>query len=591
MKNKKRVRFSISFKFITIFAILLAIFFSVSSFMIYYFVGNNLLTNEKKQNEEINNLVAKTVQTSFQEVQSNVNGYMNSIILLQDDALYQEKANLLFNDLCYRNPQIAFVYSTSTGVFTENKFLLAHPEVQEIFILWLEKQDALKRKVMAGRPVVKNISSLYNEGIICLLLPYKNTKTNQNEIVAVGINALKYKDLIPSDKQNITYVISEEGICVLHPDSARIIGTADYSDLPFVNAIINHKDTNNQKNWKDENSVERHYNANGILGYTMYVVTSFVPTSAVENLNQLIYRIILVGFFVFFLGILLILIFTRRISSSIERLVYVTQRIGQRDYKVKLKSRSHDEVGFLTDSVNQMQTSLLQFQQQNKLYEKYSNNLIAKKVTNDELLLAGVNRNATVLYVNIKDFGNITESKNAPEIVKLLNSFFKKVEPCLEKTGGIIDNFYGDSFLAVWGTATTTGTPVSDAWQAIRCALLIRIAVYEINIQRKNRGLSPIHICCGISSGLVTAGEIGFSQRSDYTLFGPVLKDVKSVREQGKSIGTDIIISKATYDLVSNKIMVQEISGTQTEKPLYAVINAIGVKGPANLEELKNFLE
>ena len=52
MKKKNRVKYSISFKFITIFAILLSFFFALSTFMFYYFLGTDLNKKEISLREE-----------------------------------------------------------------------------------------------------------------------------------------------------------------------------------------------------------------------------------------------------------------------------------------------------------------------------------------------------------------------------------------------------------------------------------------------------------------------------------------------------------------------------------------------------------
>ena len=579
MKKKNRVKYSISFKFITIFAILLSFFFALSTFMFYYFLGTDLNKKEIKENNQINNLIAQNVQTTFQELQNNVNGYFNAVMLLQDDVLYEEKANLLFNDLCYRNPEIDFIYTTSTGTFSENKFLSSHPEVQEVFVLWIEKQDSLKK-----------ISQLYNEGVICLLYPYINSRTKQTEIAAIGINARKYSELVGLNTENPTFVIAEDGVCILYPDYSQVTAAKDFSELPFVKEYFEKKNESD-KIQLDEYDVKRYYDITPISGSTMFVITSFIYGTIQKYIENLLFRIILVGVFIFFLGLFVILIFSRKISKSIERLVFITRKIENKDYKIRLKTRTHDEVGYLTESVNKMQDVLLERQLQNQVFNKYSNSIIAEKVVNGEQLLSGINKNASVLYLNVKDFSKQFGVEDSPKAVKVLNELYTQVAGCVEKTGGHVDNFYGDTLVAMWGTVQTTGSPVSDAWNCVRCALLIRVAVYEINMHRKAQGKSLIQVCMGISSGIVTSGEIGFPQRTDYTAFGSVIMDAKKVRNMGKAFGTDIFITKATYDLVCSKIVTEQLTGDAEIQDIYAVINAIGLKGPGNTEDLKNFLE
>ena len=131
----------------------------------------------------------------------------------------------------------------------------------------------------------------------------------------------------------------------------------------------------------------------------MFVITSFIYGTIQKYIENLLFRIILVGVFIFFLGLFVILIFSRKISKSIERLVFITRKIENKDYKIRLKTRTHDEVGYLTESVNKMQDVLLERQLQNQVFNKYSNSFIAEKVVNGEQLLSGINKNASVLFI------------------------------------------------------------------------------------------------------------------------------------------------------------------------------------------------
>ena len=112
-KNKKiKVGFPISFKLITIFSILVICVLGFSTAMVYYFVSDDEGKKAQTNNQDINTRTSQTIQQLFQNVQGNVNGYLNTLLVLEDDITYEEKASLLFADLCNRNPEIAFIYTS-----------------------------------------------------------------------------------------------------------------------------------------------------------------------------------------------------------------------------------------------------------------------------------------------------------------------------------------------------------------------------------------------------------------------------------------------------------------------------------------------
>ena len=69
------------------------------------------------------------------------------------------------------------------------------------------------------------------------------------------------------------------------------------------------------------------------------------------------------------------------------------------------------------------------------------------------------------------------------------------------------------------GTPVSTGTPVTDAYNCVKAALMMRSALMGFNEGRAAR--KPVlKIGCGINTGSVVAGQIGSSERMEYTVIG-----------------------------------------------------------------------
>ena len=181
------------------------------------------------------------------------------------------------------------------------------------------------------------------------------------------------------------------------------------------------------------------------------------------------------------------------------------------------------------------------------------------------------------------------------ELVEFLNEYFARMCECVDKTNGIVDKFIGDAVMAVWGAPETAGSQEADAWNAVKAALMMRIALYHLNQKRIANGKNPIKIGCGINTGPIVAGQIGSEGHMNYTVIGDTVNLASRTEALNKPFATDILITENTYKLIKDKVIVEEMPGVHVKGKtdaikMYAVVNAVGVRGPADVHEMREFL-
>ena len=91
--SKKKVKFPISFKLITIFSFLVILVLGISTAFVYYYISTDEGIKAEENNHTINSRTAQTVQSLLVNVQGNVNGYLNSLTLLDQDENFEQKKN------------------------------------------------------------------------------------------------------------------------------------------------------------------------------------------------------------------------------------------------------------------------------------------------------------------------------------------------------------------------------------------------------------------------------------------------------------------------------------------------------------------
>jgi adenylate cyclase len=234
-------------------------------------------------------------------------------------------------------------------------------------------------------------------------------------------------------------------------------------------------------------------------------------------------------------------------------------------------------------------------------FGKFINKDIAEKALKGELGLGGETRQTTVFFSDIRSFTEISEKLEPREVVEFLNDYMTVMVGCVNKTGGVVDKFIGDAVMAVWGAPVSAGSPARDALNCVRAALMMRKALQEFNRDRGSEKKPIIKIGCGMNTGEVVAGQIGSSERMEYTVIGDTVNLASRTEALNKPLGTDILITENTWNLISDYIISEEmpsvrVKGKQKPVRMFAVINlkvskpGVEQPPPLNLDQLRKIL-
>ena len=131
----------------------------------------------------------------------------------------------------------------------------------------------------------------------------------------------------------------------------------------------------------------------------------------------------------------------------------------------------------------------------------------------DTLRPGGTFHRATMLFADIRGFTGIAARLSPDRVVDLLNRYFEGAVNVVYGHDGLLDKFYGDGLLAVFGPPLVRD---DDARRALVTALRLHGEVERINPSLAH----PIQISIGIATGDVIAGHLGSATRMDYTVIG-----------------------------------------------------------------------
>jgi class 3 adenylate cyclase len=166
----------------------------------------------------------------------------------------------------------------------------------------------------------------------------------------------------------------------------------------------------------------------------------------------------------------------------------------------------------------------------------------------------GERRMATVLFADVVGFTPMTEQHVPEDVLAIIKPALRMFVDAVDRHGGKVANFGGDSVMAVFGVPTSQP---DDAVQAVRAALEIQssVADYARGL-RQNKGLD-LSARVGLDTGVVVLGEIGGQQRAEYTALGNPVNLAQ--RLESKAEPGSIVISHHTYQQVRGYFKVRSL--------------------------------
>jgi class 3 adenylate cyclase len=216
-----------------------------------------------------------------------------------------------------------------------------------------------------------------------------------------------------------------------------------------------------------------------------------------------------------------------------------------------------NEMGQLADAVNQVSAELFEKERIRSMFGKYMNPVIASKIlSSSEGKLEGETKEVALLFMDIQGFTSLSEKSTPAKTVEWLNTHFNCVVNVIHAHNGIIDKFIGDAVLAYFDSESS-----STAVNAALCAAQ--------ELVRNSERLLPFGI--GLHYGTVVAGNIGSSERLEYTIIGDAVNSV--TRIEGLTRATNV------HALASQEFVRQ--FGTEEAPRCLSELGEFTVKGRA----------
>jgi adenylate cyclase len=154
---------------------------------------------------------------------------------------------------------------------------------------------------------------------------------------------------------------------------------------------------------------------------------------------------------------------------------------------------------------------------------------------------AGVDREAAVLFVDIRGFTRLSQAKLAYDVVYILNSFFAGIGRSIEAAGGRVDKYIGDGVMAVFEHPEGLGGATRAA---IRAVLAIDGELEDINHRLAEEIAEPLRLAMGLHGGRLVSGRIGWGAAALPTVIGPAVNVASRLESLAKANDVELALSR-----------------------------------------------
>ncbi|MFA5508108.1 MAG: adenylate/guanylate cyclase domain-containing protein, partial [Vulcanimicrobiota bacterium] len=183
-----------------------------------------------------------------------------------------------------------------------------------------------------------------------------------------------------------------------------------------------------------------------------------------------------------------------------------------------------------------------------KLFGKYAPAQVVEQILRDPSLArlgASQTVETTIWFCDINNFSTVSEKVRPAELIEMVNAFFEEMAHIIHKHGGVIRQYVGDEIMVIFGAPS----PLENH---ARAALEMTVEAFQRlwELERKAQGKVGFYeIKVGIHSGTVVCGNVGSSERMEYTAVGDDVNLASRVMGLNKQFGTLALVSQETVKL------------------------------------------
>ncbi len=169
---------------------------------------------------------------------------------------------------------------------------------------------------------------------------------------------------------------------------------------------------------------------------------------------------------------------------------------------------------------------------------------VGREAITDVVLGDHIQKKVTVLFTDIRDYTNLSESMTPEQNFKFVNAYVGRMGPLIQNNHGFVNQYLGDGIMALFP---------QDASDALKASIDMQKTIQDYNVKRVEEGYKPIHVGMGLHTGDLVMGIIGDLYRNDTAIIADTVNTASRMEGVTKYYGANIIVSEASLNTIENK--------------------------------------
>ncbi|HLO78628.1 MAG TPA: adenylate/guanylate cyclase domain-containing protein [Magnetospirillum sp.] len=188
--------------------------------------------------------------------------------------------------------------------------------------------------------------------------------------------------------------------------------------------------------------------------------------------------------------------------------------------------------------------------------------------------VGGSRRPLTVMFTDIANFTSASERMEPEQVLNWLSDYFDAMSQAVHSHGGTIDKFIGDAIMAIWNAPVEDDDHVGNACRAM---LACRRAARVLGAS----GGPSLRTRMGLHTGTAMVGNVGSSDRMQYTALGGMVNLASRVEGLNKQFGTELLVTEAVARAVGERFLLRPlgpvvVAGASVPVALYELLGEAG---------------
>lgn len=149
-------------------------------------------------------------------------------------------------------------------------------------------------------------------------------------------------------------------------------------------------------------------------------------------------------------------------------------------------------------------------------------------------------RAVAILFVDLRRWSGLAERQWPVDLSWVLDQYFEHVGQAVHDSGGMANQFIGDSVMAIFGLDTDLDTACR---QAVQASALIDRRMQEWSHTFEAQFGQSVDFGMGLHAGRAAVGRVGFEHATTFTAVGEVVNTASRLQEYTKSAQARLVLS------------------------------------------------